>query len=295
MLVTSEKLLKDAAAGGYAVGAFNVENADMLWGVIRAAEECCSPVIVQTTPGTLRYMPPAWFAGMVCGAAAEATVPVALHLDHGDSAAMAETCLNAGYTSLMIDGSALGEAENTALTKLVCDLARGRGVPVEGELGVIGGKEDSTEAEGPVYTDPEAAARFAAATGVSSLAIAVGTAHGFYAKTPALNLDIARETRGFTATPLVLHGASGLSDEVIAQAVRAGFAKVNFATELRAAYSDAVKVYLRERPEAYDPKAYGAAGREAVKALVIQKIRVCGCAGRAYLDSSPSVITMSPA
>jgi tagatose 1,6-diphosphate aldolase GatY/KbaY len=281
MFVTSEKMLLKATAEGYAVGAFNVENAEMVWAVIKAAEELRAPVIIQTTSGTLKYLPPTWFAALLRIAAEEASVPVALHLDHGSSAELSAACMDAGYTSLMIDGSALSEADNTALTKRVCGFAREKGIPVEGELGVIGGKEDNVSAEASIYADPEVAARFAAETGVSSLAIAVGTAHGFYAKTPVLNLDIARQTRRLMSTPLVLHGASGLSDDTLREAIQAGFAKVNFATELRSAYTEAVKTFLAGHPDAYDPKGYSGAGREAVKALVMEKIRVCGSDGKA--------------
>jgi tagatose 1,6-diphosphate aldolase GatY/KbaY len=281
MYVTSEKLLLDAAGGGYAVGAFNAENAEMAWAIITAAEEARSPVIIQTTPSTLKYLPENYFAGMVKNAAQAASVPVVLHLDHGSSFELAKSCVENGYSSVMIDGSKLPYEENAALTKRVCDYARERGVPVEGEIGIIGGKEDTTQADSGVYTDPAQAAAFASLTGVSSLAISVGTAHGFYKTTPVLNLDLIPETKKLTDVPLVLHGASGLSDETVTRAARLGMSKVNFATELRDVYSKALKEYIASDPGVFDPKKYGIPARTAVKELAKHKMRVCMSEGRA--------------
>jgi tagatose 1,6-diphosphate aldolase GatY/KbaY len=281
MYVTSEKLLLDAAAGGYAVGAFNAENAEMVWAIMTAAEEARSPVIIQTTPGTLKYLSEAYFAGMVKNAAQAASVPVVLHLDHGSSFELAKSCVENGYSSVMIDGSKLPYEDNAALTKRVCDLACERGIPVEGEIGVIGGKEDTTQADSGVYTDPAQAADFASRTGVSSLAISIGTAHGFYKTAPVLDLDRIPETKKLTGVPLVLHGASGLSDETVNQAVRLGMSKVNFATELRDVYTKALKEYIASDPDVFDPKKYGSHARTAVKELVKHKMRVCMSEGRA--------------
>lgn len=280
MFVTTEEMLKDARESGYAVGAFNVENAEMAWAVVAAAEELKAPVIVQTTPGTLKYLPPLYFAGMVSRAAACAVAPIALHLDHGSSLELAEQCLNEGYTSIMFDGSSKSFEENIELTKRVCCAAEAKGIPVEGELGVIGGKEDDTEASRQNITDPSQAACFAHRTSVSSLAIAVGTAHGFYKSEPVIDLDIIAEARKIVSVPLVLHGASGLSDDIVKRAIKLGMAKVNFATELRDAYTKAVRIYLSENPDVYDPKKYGEAARAAVKELVMHKIRICGSEGR---------------
>lgn len=275
MFVNTKEMLKRASQQGYAVGAFNVENAEMVWAVITAAEELRAPVILQTTSSTLKYLSPAMFAGMVRAAAAAATVPVALHLDHGSSYDIAKECMENGYTSVMIDGSPLPYEENVAVSKRVCDLAAKSSTPVEAELGIVGGKEDDTEAEANHYTDPVQAADFVQRTGVDSLAISIGTAHGFYAVEPVLDLSRITATRKLVDVPLVLHGASGVPDETVTEAVRLGMAKVNFATELRDTYSKAVRAYLEENPDAYDPKAYGKAGREAVKQLVMHKMRVC--------------------
>jgi len=277
MYTTTKELLRHASEGGYAVGAFNAENAEMVWAIIAAAEDMRSPAIIQTTPGTLRYLGTAYFAGMVTRAAGEVSVPVALHLDHGSSRDIAERCIACGYSSIMIDGSALPYEENSALTKEVCDMAALSGIPVEGELGFVGGKEDDRDAEHALckYTDPKQAADFVRRTGVSSLAIAVGTAHGFYKTTPVLDFDLITETKKIVDIPLVLHGASGLTDETVTRAAKMGMAKVNFATDLRDVYTKAVRDYLAANPDAFDPRKYGDAARAAVRELVKHKMAIC--------------------
>jgi tagatose 1,6-diphosphate aldolase GatY/KbaY len=273
-------MLKLAMNGGYAVGAFNAENAEMVWAVITAAEECRAPVIVQTTPGTLRYLGPGYFAGMVRHAAEEASVPVALHLDHGSNRDLAQHCIVCGYSSVMIDASSRPYDENVALSKSVCDAAHISGIPVEGELGAIGGREDGAGSGDTGYTDPKQAADFVERTGVSSLAIAVGTAHGFYKTPPALNFDIITAARNLVGVPLVLHGASGLSSGIVSRAVRLGIAKVNFATELRDAYTKTIREFLGSNADTIDPKKYGEPARAAVKELVKDKISACLSGGR---------------
>lgn len=281
MYVDTREMLEKAAKGGYAVGAFNAENAEMVWAIIAAAEELSAPVIIQTTSSTLNYLDAAYFAGMTEKAAAKAGAPIALHLDHGSGFEVAKGCMDAGYSAVMIDGSALPYEENVAVTKRVCDYAATLRIPVEAELGVVGGKEDDTVAEANRYTDPAQAADFVARTGVTSLAVSIGTAHGFYAVEPVLDLNRITEIRKLVSVPLVLHGASGVPDGIVREAVTLGMAKVNFATELRAAYTDAVRKTLAENANAYDPKLYGRAARLAVKELVSHKIRVCGSEGKA--------------
>ncbi len=278
-LMSIENMLQAAKAGGYAVGAFNIENMEMAQAVIEAAEASGAPVILQTTSGTLKYAPPAVFAGMVIPLAQAAKVPVALHLDHGDSEALACKTVEAGYTSVMIDGSKLPLDENIALTRRVVSHCRAKGVPVEGELGRVGGKEDDHAATA-AYTDPEEAVRFVLETGVSSLAIGIGTAHGIYREKPRLNIPLVATLRGCIDVPLVLHGASGLTDEDVRACIDRGICKVNFATELRVAYTAAVRAYLLAKPDALDPKALGKAGRDAVRALVMERIAVLGSAGK---------------
>lgn len=281
MLVTTRKMLDDARDGGYAVGAFNAENGEMIRGIIDAAEELQAPVIIQTTSSTLKHFTPAEFAGMVAAAAKTATVPVALHLDHGSSYELACQCIESGYTSVMIDGSALPFDENAALAKRVNEYAKAFGIPVEAELGTIGGKEDATVSASSQYTDPVEAAEFVRRSGITSLAISIGTAHGFYAVAPKLDISRITATRGTVSIPLVMHGASGIADDVVREAARLGMAKVNFATELRVAFTEAIKQHLQQHPDVYDPKKYLMDARLAVKELVMHKMMVCGCNGRA--------------
>jgi len=268
-LVNTKAMLENAQKAGIAIGAFNVENMEMAQAVIAAAVEMSAPVILQTTTSTLRYAPPSVFAGMVSALAAEAPVPIAMHLDHGTSHEVAQSALNAGYTSIMFDGSHLSFEDNIDGTSKVVAMAGD--IPVEAELGSIGGKEDDIEAES-AYTDPDMAAEFVAKTKVGSLAIAIGTAHGIYSGTPVLDIPRLVEIRRRVSIPLVLHGASGLSAEAVQSCIREGICKVNFATELRIAYSDGIKAYLKENPGAYDPKTYNKAGFSRVKALAIEKI-----------------------
>lgn len=280
-LVTSEQMLLDAQKGGYAVGAFNVENMEMVKAVIAAAEELRAPVMLQTTPSTVKYASLETYIGIVAAEAKKATVPVCLHLDHGSSFELAVQAINAGYTSVMIDGSHESLEDNIAVSKKVVDVARACGIPVEAELGKVGGKEDDLEAEADTNTDPEEAKIFAESTGVSSLAIAIGTAHGFYAGTPVLDKERVSKIKEVVSIPLVLHGASGLSDEDVKECVQRGMCKVNFATELRVAYTDAMKKLLEEKPDTFDPKKLGTVGMEAVKALVMGRMKVCGCDNKA--------------
>lgn len=280
-LVTTAKMLADAHAGHYAVGAFNAENMEMVQAIVAAAEAQQAPVIVQTTPGTLKYAPLELYYATVAAAAAAAGVPVAIHLDHGDSMALASRAYRAGYTSIMIDGSHETLEENIRLTRAVVAQCSAGGVPVEGELGKVGGKEDDTESDGCGYTDVDEAVRFVNETGVASLAVGVGTAHGVYAETPVLNVELISRLHDAITVPLVLHGASGLADDVVAGCVRRGMCKVNFATELRIAFTQAVAAYMAQHPDAIDPKKYGAAGRAAVQAFVEGKMQVCGCSGKA--------------
>lgn len=273
-------MLLDAQKGGYAIGAFNIENMEMAMAVISAAEELCAPVILQTTPSTVRYAGLELYAANVKALAQRASVPVAMHLDHGSSYELCEQALKAGYTSIMIDGSKLVLDENIALTKKVVELCKASAIPVEGELGQVGGKEDDTECENAGYTIPSEAVLFEKETGLSSMAVGVGTAHGVYAKTPILNTELVSELKGLLAVPMVLHGASGLSEEAVKECIKRGICKVNFATELRIAYTEGVKEVLTKNPDTIDPKVYGKAGMERVKDIVKSRILVCGCNGR---------------
>lgn len=280
-LVTSKEMLLDAQRGGYAVGAFNAENMEMVKAIIQAAEELNAPVMIQTTPSTIKYGTIETYAALVKAEAKKASVPVCLHLDHGSSFELAMQAMKAGYTSVMIDGSKIDFEGNVEVSKKVADVAAAWNIPCEAELGKVGGKEDDLEAEADTNTDPQEAKEFVERTGITSLAVAIGTAHGFYVGTPVLDKERLSEIREVVDIPLVLHGASGLTEEDVKECVKRGICKVNFATELRAAYTKAVKEFLEEKPDTIDPKAYGKAGIAAVKDLVKNRMMVCGCDGKA--------------
>lgn len=280
-LVTTKELLLDAQKNGYAVGAFNVENMEMVQAVVAAAEELKSPVIMQTTPSTVKYADLAYFYANAKVAAEMASVPVVMHLDHGNSFELAMRAYRTGYTSIMIDGSHETYEENIRVSKAVADACHPGGVPVEAELGKVGGKEDDLDGgEGDPYTDPQEAAEFVKRTGVDSLAVAIGTAHGVYKGEPKLDLDRLSEIRKVVDIPLVLHGTSGVPDETVKECVKRGICKVNYATDLRIAFSKGVKAVMAENPDVFDPKKYNAAGREEVKKYVMQKLLVVGSNGK---------------
>ncbi|MDU6821734.1 tagatose-bisphosphate aldolase subunit GatY [Intestinibacter bartlettii] len=281
MLVTTKEMLLKAQEGNYAVGAFNVENMEMVMAVIAAAEELNAPVIMQTTPSTVKYAGLDYYLANVATAAKNAKVPVAMHLDHGSSFSLAMQALRQGYTSIMIDGSHSVFEENIAITKSVVDACKPSNIPVEAELGKVGGKEDDLDGGDGGYTDPKEALEFVQKTGVNSLAVAIGTAHGVYKGEPKLDLDRLVEIRKIVDVPLVLHGASGLSEEAVKESIKRGICKVNFATELRIAYTDGVKELLEEKPETIDPKKYGLVGIEKVKELVKNRMMMCGCQNQA--------------
>ncbi|MCI9506767.1 MAG: tagatose-bisphosphate aldolase subunit GatY [Oscillospiraceae bacterium] len=281
-LVTSKKLLLDAQEGCYAVGAFNVENMEMVQAVVAAAEELRAPVILQTTPSTLKYADVDFFYANVKTAAEKAAVPVVMHLDHGSSFDLAMQAFRAGYTSIMIDGSPKPFSENVQVTRAVASACHPAGIPVEAELGKVGGKEDDLiGGEGNPYTDPREAQAFVEATGVDFLAVAIGTAHGVYKGVPRLDLDRLREIRAIVSIPLVLHGTSGVPDDTVRACIARGICKVNYATDLRIAFTKGVSAYLKEHPDAFDPKKYNAQGREEVKQYAMEKIKVCGSDGKA--------------
>ena len=281
MLVTTKEMLLKAQKGNYAVGAFNVENMEMVMAVIAAAEELNAPVIMQTTPSTVKYAGLDYYLANVATAAKNAKVPVAMHLDHGSSFSLAMQALRQGYTSIMIDGSHSVFEENIAITKSVADACKPSDIPGEAELGKVGGKEDDLDGGDGGYTDPKEALEFVQKTGVNSLAVAIGTAHGVYKGEPKLDLDRLVEISKVVDVPLVLHGASGLSEEAVKESIKRGICKVNFATELRIAYTDGVKELLEEKPETIDPKKYGVVGIEKVKELVKNRMMMCGCQNQA--------------
>ncbi len=280
--VTSEKMLLDAQKGKYAVCAFNVENLEMAQAVIAAAEELRSPVMLQTTPSTVKYGTLAGYVGIVKTLAERASVPVALHLDHGKDFDMAVQALREGYSSIMIDGSKEEFEKNIAVTKSVVDVCRPNGIPVEAELGKVGGKEDDMDGgENNGMTVPAEAVEFVERTGISSLAVAIGTAHGVYKGIPKLDKERLAKIRSLVSIPLVLHGASGIPDQDVRDCIALGICKVNVATELRIAFSKGVRRVLEADHEVFDPKKYAAAGRDEVREVTKSKILVCGSDGKA--------------
>ena len=283
MLVTTKDMLLDAQKNHYAVGAFNIENLEFVMAVLAAAEETKSPVIMQTTPGTVKFAGLDYFYGMVKAAAERASVPVALHLDHGDGYDRCMQALRTGYTSVMIDGSHESFEDNIALTASVARAGAAMGVPVEAELGKVGGKEDdgpAVEGENP-YTDPDEAREFVERTGCTSLAIGVGTAHGVYTETPHIEQDVVRAIRAAVDVPLVLHGTSGVPDEQVAEAVKNGICKVNYATELRQAYTKGYMAFMAENPGVFDPKKPAKQGMAEITNIVKVRMENLGSVGRA--------------
>ena len=283
MLVTTKEMLLDAQAGHYAVGAFNVENLEFVMAVIKAAEDKHSPVIMQTTPGTIKYANLDYFAAMVRVAADAASVPVALHLDHGDGFDRCVQAMHAGYTSVMIDGSHVPFEDNIALTASVTKVAAPLGIPVEAELGKVGGKEDdgpAVEGENP-YTDPDEAEEFVARTGCGSLAVGVGTAHGVYKGTPHIEQGVLKEIRSRLEIPLVLHGTSGVPDDQVAEAIRNGICKVNYATELRQAFTKGFMGYMADNPGCFDPKKPSKPGMQEIYDVVASHMDNLGSTNKA--------------
>lgn len=272
MIVSNKVLLDEAKRKNYAVPAFNVDNLESVLGVLNAQSNTKKPVIVQTIPRTLKYGGVPAYSALV-RALYNGVSNISVHLDHGGDIDTVKACIDAGYTSVMIDGSMLDFDKNVALTKEVVRLARDRGVSVEAELGTIGGKE---ETEGKIkYTEVNEAVEFVRLTGVDSLAIGVGTAHGVYKGTPHIAVDRIREIAGAVDIPLVLHGASGLSDEVIRACIDAGINKINFATHLRQAFTEGLKKGLSDKSATYDPKTYLPFAIKAVQEVAERIIELC--------------------
>ena len=283
MLVTTKEMLLDAQAGHYAVGAFNVESLEFVMAVIKAAEDKKSPVIMQTTPGTVKYANLDYFAAMCKVAADAARVPVAIPLDHGDGFDRCVQAMHAGYTSVMIGGSHVPFEDNIALTASVTKVAAPLGIPVEAELGKVGGKEDdgpAVECENP-YTDPDEAEEFVARTGCGSLAVGVGTAHGVYKGTPHIEQGVLKEIRSRLEIPLVLHGTSGVPDDQVAEAIRNGICKVNYATELRQAFTKGFMGYMADNPGCFDPKKPSKPGMQEIYDVVASHMDNLGSSHKA--------------
>ncbi|QHT63963.1 class II fructose-bisphosphate aldolase [Paenibacillus lycopersici] len=282
-LQASTEMLQAAREGKYAVAAFNVHTLEMLQAVAEAAAETQSPLIIQSTVGTVNHLGPDYIAAAAAVAAKRTGTPVALHLDHCTDYDLIVRCIRAGYTSVMIDASMYPFEENVARTAQVMAAAAAAGVNVEAELGKVGGVEDDivVDERDALLADPDECAAFMARTGVHTLAPAIGTAHGIYKGTP--NIDFARIARiaDLVSAPLVLHGGSGIPADQVRQAVSLGMAKMNIATELRIAFSDAIKQVFGRLPDENDPRKYMVPAKEAVKRLAMEKMELCGCVGKA--------------
>lgn len=299
-LTNTRKMLKDAYDGGYAVGAFNVNNMEIVQGIVRAASQLRSPTILQVSAGARKYASHEYLMNLVEAAANECGVPLALHLDHGDSFELCKACIDGGFTSVMIDGSHLDYQDNVELTKKVVEYSKPRGITVEGELGRLAGVEDDVKVNEnqASYTDPDQVEDFVLRTGVDSLAIAIGTSHGAYkfkpGQNPQLRFDVLEDVeKRLPNFPIVLHGASsvlpqlvkdinqnggnlsdavGIPEEMLRKAAQMAVCKINIDSDIRLAMTAAIRLHLNEHPEHFDPRQYLGAAREAVYEVVKHKI-----------------------
>jgi len=281
-LVSSKIMLTAAQRGHYAIAAFNIHNLETLKAVVETAREERAPVILQATPGTCRHAGIDFLFAMTKTAAQEADIPIALHLDHGDDVDLAFKCIDGGFTSIMVDGSKLPFEQNVEMVKKVIDYARPRGVQVEAELGRVGGVEEelSVSEYEAAMTEPEKAAEYVERTGVDSLAVAIGTAHGMYKGEPKLDFERLEKIKKLVAVPLVLHGCSGVPDEMVKKAIALGICKINIATDIKIAFAGALLDYFKDNPKEVDPRKYFKPAVDAVKDVVRSKIRLAGCCGR---------------
>lgn len=284
MLVNGKRLLEDARDKGYAVGAFNVNNMEIVQAIIEAAEETKSPCILQASQGAIKYAGLDFLFALAKTAADVSTVPVAIHLDHGTDFEQIVQCIRAGFSSIMIDASKYPLEENIETTKKIVEIARPINVTVEAELGKIGGTEDQivVDERDATYTDPEEAKIFVERTGVDSLAVAVGTAHGVYKGEPKLDFDRIKALRDAVSCPLVLHGSSGVPYDALRKAISLGIAKVNIDTDLRLSFTDGLKAFLKDNPDNFDPRKILGPARENMKKAVIEKMEVFGSVGKAW-------------
>ena len=307
-LVTTTEMFKKAYKENYAIGAFNVNNMEIIQGIVEAATEEKAPLILQVSAGARKYANPVYLRKMVEAAVEVSGLPIALHLDHGDCFDLCKSCIENGFTSVMIDASAHPFAENVKITKQVVEYAHDHGVVVEAELGKLAGVEDDVKvaAKDASYTDPDQAQEFVDKTGVDSLAIAIGTSHGAFKfkGQPKLRFDILDEVaKRLPEFPIVLHGASsvpqhlvekinhfggsmpgaqGVPEDMLREAARRAVCKINIDSDLRLAVTAALREHLATNPSHFDPRQYMGPAREAVKALVKHKIiDVLGCNGKA--------------
>ncbi len=282
-LVNPMEFIKKAQENKVAIPAFNIHNMETIQAVIEGAAEENSPVIIQTTLGTLKHAGIPYIAACVKEAAKLYDIPVALHVDHCSSYETIIKCIKYGYTSVMIDGAELPIEENINIVKKVVEVARYAGVAVEAEIGRIGGTEDdmTVDEKEATFTVPEEAKFYVDNTNIDTLAIAIGTAHGVYKGEPKIDFERLSQIKALVDLPLVLHGASGVPDESIKEAIRRGICKVNIATELKIPMAKAIKDCFENNPKENDPRNYMGAAKLAVKEVVKEKIRICGSSGLA--------------
>ena len=283
MLVSTRQLLLDAQKGKYAVPAFNVHNMETIQTVVEAAVELRSPVIVAATPGTMKYAGPEFFIKLVELCSKKYDIPIAMHLDHHEEYDEIVNGIKLGTKSAMIDASHFDFEENIRRVKAVVDYAHKFDVTVEGELGILGGKEDDLvrDDKDSKYTNPAQAKEYVERTGIDSLAVAIGTAHGLYKEEPKLDFDRLAEIRAVVDVPLVLHGASGVPAEQVRRAIELGITKVNIATELKIPFAAKVKEVLNANPNESDPRKYFTPAKEVMKKVAMEKILMCGSNGKA--------------
>jgi len=285
MLVSSQKLLKNARRGGYALGAFNTNDLEFTQAIIAAAEKLSSPVIVQTSPKALEYAGAEELLGIIQTLGKKSKCPVVIHLDHGKEPELVRQMIKLGlHTSIMFDGSALSFGENVKLTAEMVKLAHRAGMSLEAELGAIGGREDYVKSR-MEYTDPEQAADFVNETNCDSLAVAIGNVHGEKIKGEKLRFDILESIAKLVAIPLVLHGSSNSTLEEFKKAISMGVAKINIDTELRQTFAKANAGFAKKHPRETDPRAIIGASRDAIKKVVEARIKDFGSAGEARLSS----------
>lgn len=281
-LISSREMLKRAQQGGYAVPAFNIHNLETVQVIVETASEMGSPVILAGTPGTYDYAGTDYMINICKEAAHKHSIPLVLHLDHHEDLQDIRTKVDHGIRSVMIDGSHHAFDQNIEIVRSVVQYCNRFDASVEAELGRLGGQEDDliVDSADALMTDPASAAEFVRRTGIDSLAVAIGTAHGLYKAEPKLDFSRLDKIRSVVDIPLVLHGASGVPDEMVRRCIELGVCKVNVATELKIAFSNAVKQHFAEHPDANDPRKYITPGKTAMKQVVIDKIRMCGSEGR---------------
>jgi tagatose 1,6-diphosphate aldolase GatY/KbaY len=282
MIVSTNSMLLDAQKKGYAIPAFNIHNLETIRAVLDKSEELRSPVMLSATPGTVNYVGEELLVSMVQGAKKKYDIPISLHLDHHEKYEDISRLIDLGACSVMIDASHHEFEENVHIVKEVVSYASRYGVTVEAELGKLSGVEDDlvVDEKDAIYTNPKQAKEFVERTGIHSLAVAIGTAHGLYKGAPNLDLNRLAEIQKVVEIPLVLHGGSGLPDKLVQETIRLGISKVNVATELKIAFAKGLRNYLATHPEANDPRHYFKDGIEQMKIVVEQKIKMCGSFNR---------------